>query len=117
MSMAERPDRPARTKPVPTDDEGVDPIEYRPAQPAATPSAVPASAAVTADAVVPPEDPTGTSGVVGTQPVLRGRELTVQLAARVSPDVTDLVDRAAAMTGRSKRDLVEDAIRNAPWRT
>jgi hypothetical protein len=44
-----------------------------------------------------------------------GREVTVQLATRVKPSVATLVDNGYARTGRSKRELIEEAIENAPW--
>jgi hypothetical protein len=44
-----------------------------------------------------------------------GREVTVQLATRVSPEVAAMVDAEYARTGRSKRALIEEAIRSAPW--
>ncbi|MEA9986084.1 hypothetical protein [Subtercola sp. RTI3] len=40
----------------------------------------------------------------------RGREQTVQLATRISPDIAALIDDAAARTGYSKRNVIEQAI-------
>lgn len=40
----------------------------------------------------------------------RGREQTVQLATRISPEIADLIDAAAIRTGYSKRNIIEQAI-------
>lgn len=115
MSMEERPAR--RTKPVPTSDAGIDPVEFRPGpvttpqtpsapasgttegKGASTPAAAPA--APTRPTVAPPAD---------TAPI--GREVTVQLSTRISPDVDALLSAAAARTGKKKRALIEEAITN-----
>lgn len=126
MSMQDRPARPGRTKPVPAADTGVDPIDYRPTSQEHAPAPATSTSATTpvegkgtprvpAAAPTPPASTsTAAPAIIGT--ATRGREQTVQLSTRVSPDVTDIIDQAAAATGRSKRDLVEEAIRNAAWR-
>lgn len=40
----------------------------------------------------------------------RGREQTVQLATRISPEIAALIDAAANRTGYSKRNIIEQAI-------
>lgn len=124
MSMQERPARPGRTKPVPAADAGVDPIDYRPGTQESAPSTTPTppsipdegkgARSVTAAASTPAAS--SSAGTPAMSAAAPRREQTVQLSTRVSPDVTDIIDRAAAATGRSKRDLVEEAIRNAGWR-
>lgn len=125
MSMQDRPARPGRTKPVPAADTGVDPIDYRPAPQEPAPAPLPSTSdtapaegkgtpRVPAAAPTPPASTsTATPAIVATT---HGREQTVQLSTRVSPDVTAIIDQAAAATGRSKRELVEEAIRGAAWR-
>lgn len=122
MTMQDRPARPARTKPVPAADTGVDPIDYRPTlqEPAPAPArstsdTEPAEGKGTprVPAAAPTPQSTAAPAIVATA---RGREQTVQLSTRVSPDVTAIIDQAAAATGRSKRELVEEAIRGAAWR-
>lgn len=82
MTSSERPT--ARSRPRPADDEGIDPI-------VATPPAAPAH---------------------NEAPGRRGPEPTVQLNVRVASDVHALIDQAQAATGRTKRQLIEQAIRN-----
>lgn len=43
--------------------------------------------------------------------IRRGPEPTVQLNVRVGSDISALIDRAQATTGRTKRQLIERAIR------
>lgn len=125
MSMQDRPARPGRTKPVPAADTGVDPIDYRPTAQESAPAPATVTSATVPDEgkgarsvpAAAPTPPASTSTApAAIAPITRGREQTVQLSTRVSPDVTDIIDQAAATTGRSKRDLVEEAIRNAAWR-
>lgn len=102
---ASRPARPGRSIPRPASDEGTDPIDYRSPNPStrpAAPAAPAGQATTTPKAQTPP-------------PSVSGREATVQLGVRVSPEISDLVDAAHRRTGRTRRDLVEDAIRRARW--
>lgn len=46
-------------------------------------------------------------------PVRRGPVPTVQLNTRVAVDVAELIEDAAAATGQTKRELIEQAIRDA----
>jgi hypothetical protein len=120
--LPERPARPTRTKtrPVPPPDADVDPIDYKskattPASPAPTqPQEPEGKGAAPAPAAAAP--PTLTA-VRAPQQLTGGREVTVQLATRVSPDVAAMIDAEFSRTGRSKRALIEEAIRSAPWHT
>jgi len=58
----------------------------------------------------PAEDETS-DPVVSRPPVRRGPEPTVQLNVRIAADVSALLDQQAASTGRTKRQLIEAAIR------
>jgi hypothetical protein len=114
MSMQDRPARPGRTKPVPTADAGVDPLDYRPG-----PTTPPATAAETA----PPAEPTKvqvqtpTTKAEQTTPTTPpstppgGPQATVQLGVNVDPGIAQLVLQVKARTGLSKRVIVEKAIR------
>lgn len=86
--MSTQPERPARgkTRPRPAADENLDPVDYRSAPPAA-----------------PPPPPAPGPG---------RKEATVQLATRISLEIDTILTNAAAKTGKSKRALVEEAIRN-----
>ena len=83
MTSSERPT--PRSRPRPAADEASDPITGPPA------------------ATVLHPDPA---------PARRGPEPTVQLNVRVASEVSALIDRAAARSGRTKRQLIENAIRN-----
>lgn len=112
--MSQQLDRPAR-RPRPAADEGQDPVDYHP--PAPTP-AKPVTASVDGKDTPSVSAAAATPTVPRSQPPqlnAGGRELTVQLATRVSPEVAAMVDAEYARTGRSKRALIEEAIRNAPW--
>ncbi len=89
MTSSERPT--ARNRPRPAHDEGIDPI-------------------------VPPPTPDHpvTAGVgrrVEEPQARRGPEPTVQLNVRVASDVNALIDHQVSITGRTKRQLIEQAIR------
>ncbi len=103
MSMQ---DRPARTKPRPPADAGVDPIDFRPSTttPAVAPSTTqreaPAATAPAAD-VAPRNTP---SGLAPT------KQATVQSGISWSTDIEALVARTKDRTGKSRRAIVEEAI-------
>ncbi len=80
-------DRPTpRSRPRPAADETLDPVVSRPQR--------------------------GMPSAGGEPPaVRRGPEPTVQLNVRVAADVSDLIDRATQSTGRTKRQLIEHAVR------
>lgn len=82
--MTTQPDRPQRGKirPRPAADENFDPVDVRTPPPAPTP------------------------------PAPMRKEATVQLATRISVEVDAILSNAAATTGKSKRALVEEAIKN-----
>lgn len=125
MSMQDRPARPPRTKPVPASDAGVDPIDYKPTAPEPQPTpATPTSESTPAEgkgtqsvpaAAPTPPASTPTAAAAPVSAASNGREQTVQLSSRVSPQIAQLVDAAAVRTGRSKRELIEAAIAAAPW--
>jgi len=87
---SERPT--ARSRPRPAEDEGIDPIALPPAGP--TPIA-------SHDTVRPVEE----------AHARRGPEPTVQLNVRVASDISALIDHQVSTTGRTKRQLIEQAIR------
>lgn len=91
MTSSDRPT--ARSRPRPAEDEGTDPVVAPPP---------PAS-----------EHPIGAGpdSRVGEVPARRGPEPTVQLNVRVASDVSALIDQAVQTTGRTKRQLIEQAIR------
>lgn len=91
--MTDQQDRPAslRRMPRPAPDERVDPVDYR------APSTPAAAAAPEPSALVRRGRPR--------------RELTAQFSTRLTPEVIDLIDRAAAREGTTIRDVVEQAIR------
>lgn len=99
MSQPERPERPGRTKPVPAADAAIDPVEFRPAAPAAESTAPPATTITRPPARTP--HPT---------PVRTGPKPTVQLGVSVSPEIEQLVRAARERTGLSRRAIVEKAI-------
>lgn len=90
--MSAQPERPARMKvrPRPAADENLDPVDYR-SEARATPPPTPAQGPVR-------------------------KEATVQLATRISLEIDAILTNAAATTGKSKRALVEEAIKNT-WGT
>ncbi|QCR42115.1 hypothetical protein C1N74_16110 (plasmid) [Microbacterium sp. SGAir0570] len=121
---ANQPDRPARSRPRPAPDAGVDPIDYKP-----SPAPAPAPATVSnspiegkgaeAPAAAPSHAPTTNARFAASTPpapVAGGSEVTVQLATRISPDVAAVLDAAVARekarrgSKASKRVLVEEAI-------
>lgn len=111
--QAERPARPPRG-PRPAADEGQDPVDYRPSQPQPTRTTTTDATEGKDTRSVPAAAPTA---LVSTGPQLaqapRGREQTVQLATRVSPEIAALIDKASSRTGQSKRQVIEEAIRQA----
>lgn len=116
MSQLDRPARPARG-PRPAADEGQDPVDYHPPVTAPTPTPEPTAAAkgkdtlsVSAAAPAATASPEAASSVQPPTIAHRGREQTVQLATRISPDIAALIDAAAARTGYSKRNVIEQAI-------
>jgi hypothetical protein len=82
MTSSERPT--PRSRPFPAADEAVDPVVSHP------PDVAPL--------------------IVGGR--RRGPEPTVQLNVRVASEVSALIDRAMASSGRTKRQLIEQAIRS-----
>lgn len=123
MSMQERPARPARpgrTRPVPTSDAGVDPVDYRPKiTPAADQAAAPATEAPRIQVEERPKvDSSSASAAAQTQsnnkqaapPAVGGPQATVQLGVNVHPDIAQLVARVKGSTGLSKRAIVEKAL-------
>jgi len=83
-SSSDRPVPRNRTRPKPAEDETTDPVVSAPPQPPANPA-----------------------------PVRRGPEPTVQLNVRIASDVSALIDHQVATTGRTKRQLIEAAIRSS----
>lgn len=94
--MSTQPGRPGRRpRPRPAADEKLDPVDYR-AQPQTLPVPTPTP--------VPPLAPQGSAP---------GRkEATVQLATRISLEIDTILIDAVNATGKSKRALVEEAIKN-----
>jgi hypothetical protein len=117
MSQLDRPARPARG-PRPAADEGLDPADYHPPTTAPTPTPEPTTTsskgkdALGVSAAAAPAIAAPAARSV-QQPTIapRGREQTVQLATRISPDIAALIDAAAARTGYSKRNVIEQAVR------
>lgn len=104
-----QPERPARTRPRPAADAGVDPIDYGTrAAPTVAPTALEGKGApVPAAAPVAPAQPAAAATV---QQMTGGVEPTVQLATRVSLNVNDVLTKAQQRTGKKKRALIEEAI-------
>lgn len=101
-SQEERPATLRRT-PRPAADEAVDPVDSRP--PAVSPPGVAAPATLpAAGAQQLPDSP--------APPRRRGREVTVPFSTRLSPEIIELVDQAAAETGYTIRAVVEEALRH-----
>lgn len=100
-------DRPPRTRPRPTADAGVDPIDYKPATSAPAFAAEPAREAAPEAA---PTRPTQSPRSAPAQDASGGVEITVQLSTRISPDVNEVLTQASIRTGRKKRALIEEAI-------
>ena len=117
MSQLDRPARPARG-PRPAPDEGQDPVDYRPPVTTSAPTPEPGTTSKGKDTPsVSAAAPTASApssapakAAPQARPTARGREQTVQLATRISPEVADLIDAAAARTGYSKRNVIEQAI-------
>lgn len=84
----------ARSRPRPAEDEGIDPIAPPPPGPDHPGIAGVARRAVEAQA-------------------RRGPEPTVQLNVRVASDISALIDHQVSATGRTKRQLIEHAVRQA----
>lgn len=121
MSMQDRPARPGRTKPVPTADAGVDPVEYRPTTtkpPVAATRQSPLMEQENVDVRTPAtESSAKTEPLMPLQPVTPGGpQATVQLGVNVDPQIAQLVMQIKARTGLSKRAIVEKAIRET-WAT
>jgi hypothetical protein len=109
MTMQDRPERPARTKPRPPADAGIDPIDYRPTAltpPTTAPSAQEEDAGVKQPAAAP-KPATPTSAPAAVVPEL---DITVQSGIRWSPDTENTIRAAKARTGKTRRALVEEAI-------
>lgn len=110
----ERPARPLRAKPA--TDEDLDPVDYRSAPTSATTDWGDQSVAgqPLSSSTVPAES----VGVMPAAPATRfqstprGREATVQLATRISPEIDAILTAAASRTGQPKRTLVEEAIKH-----
>lgn len=113
-----QPDRPARTRPRPAADAGVDPIDFgtraapttAPTSPvegkgAPAPAAAPEQPAAAPTAPAVPAVPAAV-----TQAPAGGVEATVQLATRISLNVNDVLTKAYQRTGMKKRALIEEAI-------
>jgi hypothetical protein len=113
MSQLDRPERPPRG-PRPAADEGQDPVDYRPAATTPAPTtSVEGKDTLSVSAAAPTAAAPPTSAAKPVQvpaDAPRRREQTVQLATRVSPGVAALIDAAAARTGYSKRNVIEQAI-------
>ena len=92
--MSAKPERPARSKarPRPAADEKLDPVDYR-LETTPSPTRQPVQAAAPA-------------------PAAGRKEATVQLATRISLEIDTILTNAANTTGKSKRALVEEAIKN-----
>lgn len=116
-----QPDRPARTRPRPAADAGVDPIDYRPTEtsaPVTAPPSVEGKGAAAPAAAPAPDAATGTrvTAPVVALPSAGGAEVTVQLATRISLEVAAVLDAAIARekakrgSKASKRSLIEEAI-------
>lgn len=95
MSMAERPDRPARGKLSPPLDADLDPIDIRPTTPITTPPTPPIVSA---------------EGAPRPTPAVPTLNVTVQSGVAWSPEVEQLVREVKARTGMTRRAIVEEAI-------
>ncbi|WP_231567555.1 MULTISPECIES: hypothetical protein [Microbacterium] len=111
MSMQDRPERPARTKPRPPADAGVDPIDYRPAAPAPSTTTAP-SAPDEGKGAQPPAAAPKVEAPAAAAPaaVVPELDITVQSGIRWSPDTENTIRAAKARTGKTRRALVEEAI-------
>lgn len=115
MSMQDRPERPARTKPRPPADAGVDPIDYRPTAPAPSTTTV-TSAPDEGKGAQPPaaapkvEAPAATRAAALPAAVVPELDITVQSGIRWSPDTENTIRAAKVRTGKTRRALVEEAI-------
>lgn len=134
-------DRPvARRQPRPAADEGTDPVFSQQSSPTPPPPAVVEPATTAGErrqAATPgdssgPAQPASATRSAGTKaqeksrkpakasppkqdspsPIRRGPEPTVQLNSRIAVSVSDLLEQEHARTGRSKRELLEHALRN-----
>ncbi|WP_417512532.1 hypothetical protein [Microbacterium sp.] len=117
MSMQDRPERPARTKPRPPADAGIDPIDFRPAAPEPAAPKVTKQPAEGKGATSPAAAPkseaaTSRADAATTAPASVGPELdiTVQSGIRWSPATENIIRAAKARTGKTRRALVEEAI-------
>lgn len=121
MSMQDRPERPARTKPRPPADAGVDPIDYRPAAPAPStttaPSAPDEGKGAQPPAAAPKVEAPAAAATAAPAPaaaapaaVVPELDITVQSGIRWSPDTENTIRAAKARTGKTRRALVEEAI-------
>jgi hypothetical protein len=116
MSMQDRPARPGRTKPVPTADAGVDPVDYRPSSTPAPATLVDSTPLAEKTKVTAPESEAERSTPsASTAAPAGGPQATVQLGVNVDPDIAQLVMQVKARTGLSKRAIVEKAIRET-WK-
>lgn len=96
MSMAERPNRPARGKLSPPLTTDVDPIDARPtAHPATTP---------------PTPTLVSTEGASKPAPSIPALNVTIQSGVAWSPEIEQLVREVKARTGMTRRAIVEEAI-------
>lgn len=110
MSMQERPERPARTKPRPPADAGIDPIDYRPATPAPSTVTIPAAADEGKAAETPAAAPKAARPAATPTAVVPELDITVQSGIRWSPTTENIVRAAKARTGKTRRALVEEAV-------
>lgn len=108
MSMQDRPERPARTKPRPPADAGVDPIDYRPAVPTAVAESPTDDRAITQPPVAAPKEVSRPA--IQAAAVVPELDITVQSGIRWSPDTENTIRSAKARTGKTRRALVEEAI-------
>ena len=121
MSMQDRPERPARTKPRPPADAGVDPIDYRPTAPAPStttaPSAPDEGKGAQPPAPAPKVEAPAAAATAAPAPaaaapaaVVPELDITVQSGIRWSPDTENTIRAAKARTAKTRRALVEEAI-------
>ena len=115
MSMADRPQRPARGKLSPPPTANVDPIDSRPATPEPEPSR-PATVRPDAPnegkgAAAPAAAPTTAPQASAPAPSVGARRsVTVQSGVNWSLETEELVAAVKARTGKTRRAIVEAAI-------
>ncbi len=115
-NQLDRPLRPQRTKPRPAPYAGVDPVDPTPAEgrgtapvPAAAPATPAAPSVPSTPSVQSPQERQG-SAAGGYQSTGAGSEPTVQLNSRVAVGIGAIVERVKRETGKTKREIIEEAI-------